>query len=64
MTQVEVRREHVCPQCGSHNITRVPRHGVFDWLVGLIGRRVYLCLACRHLFYDRPLPVQADHTTD
>jgi DNA-directed RNA polymerase subunit RPC12/RpoP len=54
VAQVQERREHACPQCGSHNITRVPRRGVFDWLVSWIGRRVYLCLACRHPFYDRP----------
>lgn len=49
------RREHACPQCGSREIERVPRRGVLDRLVRLVGRRVYLCRACRCRFYDRPI---------
>jgi hypothetical protein len=48
------QREHVCPDCGGRRIHGVTRRRALDFLMGLIGRRVYVCWACRLRFYDRP----------
>jgi hypothetical protein len=46
---------HVCPECDSQEIDRVPPVGILDRIVTLAGWRVYRCREYGHEFYDRPL---------
>jgi hypothetical protein len=46
--------EHLCPECFSDDVVRVPRRGLRDRLARLFGRRVYRCEECGRRFYDRP----------
>jgi transposase-like protein len=45
---------HLCPECFSDDVTRVPRRSLRDHLARLFGRRVYRCQECGRRFYDRP----------
>lgn len=47
---------HICPHCASEEIDRVPRLGIRDYVVALIGWHVYRCRDCAGEFYDRPRP--------
>jgi uncharacterized protein with PIN domain len=46
--------DHVCPECASGEIDRVPRTSIRDYVVTLAGLRVYRCRECGREFYDRP----------
>jgi len=45
---------HICPQCFSDDIERVPRQHAVDHMKGLFGWRVYHCRDCGARFHDRP----------
>jgi hypothetical protein len=45
---------HICPECASEEIDRVPRMGIRDYVVILVWWRVYRCRECGREFYDRP----------
>jgi transposase len=52
-------REHVCPECRSKAIERVPRQDVFERLILMLRRRRrYRCLDCDTRFYDYPVSKQ------
>jgi hypothetical protein len=45
--------------CASADIERVPRAGILDELVRVLGWRVYRCYRCGRRFHDRPARRQA-----
>jgi hypothetical protein len=45
----------LCPNCHSHRI--YPSHGLFDWLLRMLGRNPYWCQLCSTRFYVRDVPL-------